>query len=189
MFNYTRSLEKIYGIDYACVNHIHGKVHDDDDDSDWYDPKEYILGHGLSNEDIMDRDSKQPFNETSCFSYDIEAGEDNTAQLECYSAIDDIKKPVDELIEFNADFWESLHDVHTVVIAGMSFSPIDEKYLREVYNNVSPSVNTIVYVYSEDDQNNVSLRLTTSCLIDSDWQHLQQVCPTFQSWSKFGKVR
>ena len=52
VFNYTRTLERVYAVDYPFVNHIHGKVKDEDDDSDWHDPREFILGHGMTADDM-----------------------------------------------------------------------------------------------------------------------------------------
>jgi len=170
VFNYTRSFEKIYGIDYALVNHIHGKVIDNEDDSDWYNPQEFIIGHGLSMDDIMARDGENPTADYSCFSHNETKGEDSVAHLECYSAIEDIRKPVDDLITSNVNFWDSLHEVNTVVVAGMSFSKIDEKYFQEVYRNVSPKTHSIVYCHTTEDKENAIAFMES---VQQDYEVLQ----------------
>ena len=116
-FNYTRTLEDHYGIDPCQIRHIHGVV-----GLSW---DSLHLGHDFEVEDPLDEDEKD---------YNPEAlVEDRVTPVQQLNDhVRKWRKPVQELIQLNADFWECLREVSKVIILGFSFGRVDEPYIRKI---------------------------------------------------------
>lgn len=112
VFNYTMSLEKIYGINVDEVCHIHGDV---------YCPKEEIIvGHGETNH-------------VSENSYYL-GTEYNLDELKS-----SLYKDTEEAFYKNKDFFERINDeLETIHSFGFSFSDVDMFYIEKIAEKVTP---------------------------------------------------
>lgn len=128
-FNYTQTLETIYGVAKERVYHLHGKQGDNN----------YVLGHGRSfeyiNKRIRDNNappkglSKDELDEWYSENYNEvyeNIVESTAAKFYSY------KKNVDEIIEANSEFFYKLSDVREIYIYGFSFSDIDNPYIKKI---------------------------------------------------------
>lgn len=110
-FNYTETLESVYGVDQSRICYIHGRRQG---------IRSLIIGHG--------GDSSQVVIETD----DYVASE---LQRTC---IDMLKKPVNQLIEMNGDFFNRIDTrINDVYFYGFSFGDVDIPYIRELVNRVA----------------------------------------------------
>lgn len=118
-FNYTSTLQTLYGIDEDKVLHIHGKAGTDD---------ELVLGHGVSEDDIeeiLERD----------YPIDEENGDDYITQRAKNAAISGVynqRKKVDEIIKKHEEWFSSLKDVTNLYFYGHSFGEVDLPYFRKI---------------------------------------------------------
>lgn len=124
-FNYTDTLEKLYGIGDSQVKHIHGKCNTND---------ELVVGHcnvAVANDELSDDPTI----------YDYQAFED-IAQI-----VNEQHKNVSEIIMANHDYWRSLADVDKVVVYGHSLSEVDAPYFSEVIQHIQPDAKWHFSVY------------------------------------------
>lgn len=120
-FNYTSTLEKVYGVDREKVFHIHGSIEDLDS---------LVFGHGKDIDDTGEYDEDGvPLNE-SMFS---------RAEAISKSPFYSFKKPVMNIIEENNAFFKKLHLVNEVIILGHSMNKIDLPYFEEILKNTTNS--------------------------------------------------
>lgn len=142
-FNYTRTLEVLYGINQYSILHIHGCVDKDEN---------FILGHGKSYEDLLSMNpitipeppSDLSDDELSDF-YEEHAGDEQMLheQLAMDAAINGIvsqRKPVEDIIRKNEDFFGTLSDVSYVHVYGLSLSEVDIPYLKHILSKVKSAV-------------------------------------------------
>lgn len=115
-FNYTPTLQKIYGVDPSSILHIHGALAGSAED--------VVLGHGWKAEDRPKLDGGQ----------DPEAID--TRVMEGNSLIDSYFehtfKPTKELIDQQQPFFSTLIHVADIYVWGHSLSDIDMPYLVEI---------------------------------------------------------
>ena len=118
-FNYTSTLQRLYGVREAQILHIHGEAKMPD--------SELILGHGLNpaqHKSLNDRD-------------DIE--DLDTRLMEAHSILDEhflrTFKPSDELIRQYRSFFDHLDAVKSVYVLGHSLSDVDLPYLQALLRN------------------------------------------------------
>ena len=113
-FNYTETLEKIYGIPEAKILHIHGSRISD---------SHYIVGHNnLRNPNEVDDDSQMPF------------------ILDTWSKIiiwmNEMVKNAESIIRKHQDFFNNLFGIERVVVYGHSFGEIDWPYMDEIIKQI-----------------------------------------------------
>jgi hypothetical protein len=119
-FNYTPTLEQVYGIPRSQVLHIHGHGGD---------PTEtLVLGHGWERapEDKLHFEPAGPDDD-----WRIRDGMDH---LDGYFA--ETFKPTIELIERHKAFFESLSHVRDIFILGHGLAEVDEPYISEIMDRV-----------------------------------------------------
>ena len=116
-FNYTRTLEDHYGIDPCQIRHIHGVA-----GLSW---DSLHLGHDFEVEDPLDEDEKD-------YNPEVLVEDRVTPVQQLNDHVRKWRKPVQELIQRNADFWECLRDVSKVIVLGFSFGRVDEPYIRKI---------------------------------------------------------
>lgn len=118
-FNYTPTLESIYGVSPANVLHIHGNATVPSD--------QIVLGHGWER---LDEEKLSPRVDENT----------DTRIAGGYQLIDgyfaDTFKPTDEIIERNAAFFGGLADIDEVIVLGHSLSEVDAPYLSEVIRGI-----------------------------------------------------
>ncbi len=134
-FNYTKTLEDLYGINSSRVLHIHGCV----------DYNEYfIFGHGKSYDELQRINSnsiKIPEPPENLSSEDLaQFYEDNAGysqefheELATNAAIRGVasqRKPVADLIKKYETYFESIIDVNNIHVYGLSLSEVDLPYLK-----------------------------------------------------------
>ncbi|MER8808249.1 bacteriophage abortive infection AbiH family protein [Mesorhizobium australicum] len=120
-FNYTPSLQRLYGIPDANVLHIHGAAANSADT--------LILGHGWEPDPNPD-----PYR----FEQDPEGADMRV--IEGQRLVDDYFKdtfkPTSKVIENNAFFFAGLAAVDRVFVMGHSVSDVDHPYFDEVIANI-----------------------------------------------------
>lgn len=130
-FNYTSTLQKVYGIDDEKVCHIHGK-------SDRYD--ELVFGHGDTFEEEPEVDENGESNRT------IFSDAERAARYPFYA----FQKPVERVIEQNSDFFKSLNDITDVIVIGHSLNEIDLPYFEKLAKSVKGAKWTVSFHEPKD---------------------------------------
>lgn len=131
-FNYTSTLQAVYGVNDDRVLHLHGCV-------DKYD--DLIFGHGEPTVEEPELDengdsNRTPFSDSeSAARYPFEA----------------LRKPVCEVIEKNRSAFESLQSVSRVIVVGHSLNDIDLPYFGELAAHTS-TAQWLVCLYSTDER-------------------------------------
>lgn len=155
-FNYTRTLEDIYGIDPDQICHIHGVI--DDKDS-------IIFGHGLGLVELNNiSESQKPrikgevWNKkhnikTSLIA--ITPRHKELAMMSSLKSIYSLKKDVDGCIEKNIRFFDKILNVQRIFVYGFSFSPIDMPYLEEILRRTNPETHWVISWVSQEDKNRI----------------------------------
>lgn len=113
-FNYTSTLESLYGVSHSHVLHIHGEARMQD--------SELILGHGWN------PTQRQSLNDRA----DIEGID--TRLIEANDILDDYFsktfKPSERLIREHQTFFDQLGAIETVHVLGHSLSDVDLPYFQ-----------------------------------------------------------
>lgn len=130
-FNYTSTLQSVYGINSNRVLHIHGNVDNHD---------QLIFGHGREIHDVPDVD------ENGDSTRDMFSDALGNATYPLHA----LKKPVDEVLTRHSQFFENLKDIKTIVVIGHSLNEIDHPYFRRIAD-VLPDVSWHVIYYSENE--------------------------------------
>ena len=129
-FNYTRVLEEIYHIPEEGVLHIHNVVGGGE---------ELVVGHRVETDESDAFDESAPiFQEES--------------MRNIINIMNARRKPKDELIAKNSDFFNSLHDITDVYVYGHSYSSVDLDYYQAVKNAIEADAKWHLGCYSERDK-------------------------------------
>lgn len=113
-FNYTDTLEKVYGVPRNSINYIHGRRNSDD---------EIIVGHHAV-VNATDHLSDDPM----VYEYQ---GYDNIA-----NEVNKQRKLTSDIIANNSEYWQSLGQVDKVMVYGHSLTDVDMDYFHEVAKHV-----------------------------------------------------
>jgi hypothetical protein len=120
-FNYTPTLQFLYGVPDLNVTHIHGRSVDEN--------SKIVLGHGWERHGI-DLLAAQINEDT-----DVRVGGG-------YRLIDDYFsetfKPTDKIIEQHRTFFDTLDGVSEIVVLGHSLSEVDASYIFEILDHINP---------------------------------------------------
>ena len=146
-FNYTTTLQSVYGIDSRRVLHIHGNVENND---------ELIFGHGREIEYAPD------FDEDGEPTRDMFSDARGNATYPLHA----LKKPVDEVLARHRQFFENLQDIETVVVIGHSLNEIDYPYFRRI-NDVLPDVSWHV-IYHRTGESAGFIQSLVACGVPPD---------------------
>lgn len=133
-FNYTSTLQKVYGIDDEKVCHIHGKS----DRSD-----ELVFGHGNTFEEEPEVDENGESNHT------IFSDAERAARYPFYA----FQKPVVRVIEQKSGFFESLRDITEVIVLGHSLNEIDLPYFEKIAKNIKGAKWTVSFHQHQEKAN------------------------------------
>lgn len=129
-FNYTETLEMIYGIPKSNILHIHGSRILD---------KEYIIGHdNFRNPDDAYNDESQMLYLQETWSKIIEW-------------MNGLVKDSTSIIRQNKDFFDSLSDIEQIVVYGHSFYEVDWPYMEEIVKHVGTVKPWSISYYSRKD--------------------------------------
>ena len=171
-FNYTLTLEELYGIPMENVLHIHGRVGDA--------PEEMYLGHGGEllprNESKFD-DFVDEYGQID-YSLFPDANDDvserqaiDTGEAQVISW----KKPVSQIIAKNEHLWLSFSTVKQVFIYGLGFSSVDMPYLKRIKAVVPESAVWQVSYHSIEDMHRIVARLTELNVRNHNFVRLQDI--------------
>lgn len=131
-FNYTPTLQRVYGVPKSHILHIHGSSLDTTDD--------IILGHG------WDRRSSELLSRLINEDTDVRVGGG-------YKLIDDLLgatfKPTREIISRNDAFFSSLSSINEVYVLGHSLAMVDEPYFHALLEQ-TPATATWTVSYHSD---------------------------------------
>ena len=139
-FNYTDTLERIYGIEN--VLYLHGGIPSCCDTPP-------IMGHG---------------NRYLIESYRRKAFEAQEESIEWYESIcnaiadycEALYKDTDSIIKQHEDFFEAVEDVDTIVCLGLSFGDVDIPYLERIKKSVNPETRWLIYYYGEESKDRLN---------------------------------
>ncbi|MCL2721681.1 MAG: bacteriophage abortive infection AbiH family protein [Treponema sp.] len=109
-FNYTQTLERIYGVSESDICHIHGVSQGTKNLNDLAS-EDLIFGHGRESFDT---------NVTNIVS----------------TAYNITKKPVNQCIENNRLFFEKLEGVNNIYSYGFSFGDVDMPYIKKICQSI-----------------------------------------------------
>ena len=162
-FNYTPTLETIYKIQRENILYIHGSI----------DSEEYILGHGLSYQEIVDNcesgeecPDNLPIEEMEEW-HDSHSDDFITEQAKkiAIERMSDLRKDVEQIIEANQSFFENLNKIKIIHIYGFSFSPIDLPYLYAIIAKVDlHAVQWEINFFTETDKTNIEHFMESSSI-------------------------
>lgn len=150
-FNYTETLEQVYGIPSTQVLHIHGSRLQND---------AYILGHNNFKDEHL---------------YDTLNGElyfEQDTKNKIISWMNVLCKDTQGIIRRNQLFFDSLDNIKLVVIKGHSLYDVDWPYFDEIARHVSKEAQWLFFYHSEADLDRVEkytnhLRITNNRLVQS----------------------
>ncbi len=145
-FNYSHTLEKVYGIEQQRILHIHGETEDYyplyDHHGVWegYGESSLIFGHGGKNNGdtsklVYDEDYYNPLKPGKAFSLL------NDQFCKEYQ--------VDEMKEFIGDNY-----INDIIIIGHSLGDIDRPYFDEL-SNIIHQGRVVYYIYDEREEENI----------------------------------
>lgn len=139
-FNYTKTLEDLYNIDKCNILHIHGCVDDEEN---------FIFGHGKSEKEIREEntynniseDDTKNLSDDEYFELQQEMADshpyhEQLAEDAAIAGVASQRKPVYDIINRNADFFNNIKSVKNIYVYGLSFSEVDLPYLEEVIKKV-----------------------------------------------------
>lgn len=143
-FNYTDTLERVYGIPEDRILYIHGKALRND---------KLVVGHHDCSK--FQEDDIPAFNAPEEQGRYMYVEEEDFRITEAREIIKDYfretYKDTESIIEKNWQFFDSLVDIDEVFILGHSLSDIDMDYFDEVWKCVSPECRWYISYYSSDD--------------------------------------
>jgi hypothetical protein len=131
-FNYTPTLQQLYGVPDANVLHIHGSSLNPDSD--------IVLGHGWkrSAEEMLSRHIDE---ETDTR---VAGG---LRQIDNYFA--DTFKPTEKIIADNRAFFDGLAGTTKILVLGHSLAEVDAIYFEEIVKRVNPSARWVISYHEE----------------------------------------
>jgi len=135
-FNYTSSLEVIYGINKNRIKYIHGSAESYDD---------LIFGHGrvIIEEPELDENgdsNRHPYTDAK-----------SAAKIPLYA----LRKNVEEIIQNESAYFKSLSSIKSITVIGHSLNDIDMPYFDAV--NVAAN-KPHWHVYYHDDKDSVNFK-------------------------------
>lgn len=131
-FNYTKTLENLYGIKPENILHIHGGIDCDEN---------FIIGHGKTIDDLKREnpeetpDLPENLNEeeyAEWWNEQINSKEfhEQLAEEAAFQGVASQRKPVEQIIQKNNKFFCNLSNITHIHVYGMSFSGVDAPYLK-----------------------------------------------------------
>jgi len=132
-FNYTPTLQWVYGISGKHINHIHGSVSG---------KEKLIYGHTVIMDENPELDENGESNRT------IFTDAENAAKYPFHA----FRKPVEQIIENNDQWFSALKGrIGRVVVIGHSLNGIDLPYFKRI-NDVVAGVPWIVTYHKEEER-------------------------------------
>ena len=139
-FNYSDTLETLYGVSPSSILYIHGKVKSND---------ALILGHGLTYQDLEKEFEKNEKVDGGDYVY-------QRAKSAALFSVANHRKKVEEIIKKNKKWFDELFDVTQIHIYGHSLNEIDMPYFQKIFDTVNRNnVKLEISYLDEKDYENV----------------------------------
>lgn len=145
-FNYTNSLEKIYGINPKSINYIHECANSECD--------YIILGHGIDpkqfEEDLpeppqnLESEEYNDWYENNQPPYDYPFSEGKASIMRYFEIM---HKPTSKIIEENKLFFNKLNSIKTIFVFGHSMSKVDLPYFKKIVDSTKDDIKWVVSYY------------------------------------------
>lgn len=148
-FNYTHTLYELYGIPKNKVIHIHNFLEEYSNN--------LIFGHNSEIENEPELDENGDSNRT------MFTDSENASKSLLYS----FKKPTEEIIKKNKDFFVSLSNIDTICILGHSINDIDLPYFEQINKVVKQSANWIISYYQNTEPEKMKSCLAKIGIVDN----------------------
>lgn len=137
-FNYTPTLKTLYNIPPEKVLHIHGDTMNSNNSV-------LIFGHGEKLKEIDEFDKNGD-------SVRVPWSDAEKSSLYLYNHF---RKPVEEIIEKNINFFETLNNIKDIVVLGHSLRGLDMLYFKKIKEVVTNECKWKFVYYSKQDENNM----------------------------------
>lgn len=118
-FNYTRTLEKLYGVSLDNIIYIHNKIENKESN--------LILGHS------REPNSNNSFNKNNSEEQDVRITEGNSILDQYFLAT---YKSTKTVIHEYANFFNSLSSIEEIIVLGHSLSDVDLPYFEKIIQKV-----------------------------------------------------
>lgn len=135
-FNYTNTLETLYGMNSDNILYIHGKAKETS--------KKLILGHGTTKKELNDLIRIDAIEDDSTLDFIT-----SRAKETAITSIANKRKNVEHNIEENKKWFDSLSNITHIHIYGFSLSDIDMPYMSQILNSVNREIVTIELSFKE----------------------------------------
>lgn len=148
-FNYTKTLEKLYGIDTERIRYIHNSA--------YFGSGHIILGHGITPkafleegpeppDDVDPEDYEEWYRNNTNWDYSYDTGKETLFHYFLLTY-----KPTEKVIQNNRSFFDSLKNVESVFVLGHSIAAVDLPYFEELVKSLKETViwNVSFFNYSE----------------------------------------
>lgn len=129
-FNYTDTLEVLYGIPQNQILHIHGQASRND---------KLIVGHN------------RLINPGDYWDYNLDMRENNE-RMQRLTDMNDLRKPYYEILEHNNLFFTDLNHVRDIHIIGHSCAEVDYPYFQKIKESVNFGAIWHFTPYSDEDR-------------------------------------
>lgn len=142
-FNYTETLEKIYGIPNTNILHIHGFRGANE---------EYIIGHNNVRDpnEAYDDEGQMPFIQDTW--------------LKIIEWMNKLVKDSVSIIHKNHEFFDALSNIKQVIIYGLSFSEVDWPYLNEIIKQIGTDKPWAISYHTDNDLDQIKSFIDTTHL-------------------------
>ncbi len=147
-FNYTETLEKVYGIPDDHICHIHGKRNVD---------QEYVFGHS----NLVDED-------------DIRADYifEQKALFDIASEMNSHIKDFNGIVKSNDWFFNKLTKINRITVIGHSLGKIDLPYFDRLIEMVPNDTEWIFYYHSDEDIKNIADFIASRGIIHYQYKYI-----------------
>lgn len=153
-FNYTDTLESIYGIPQLNILHIHGSRGTGD---------EYIVGHSNY------RDEDKPYDDD-----DIYFKQETRAKI--IGWMNKEYKDSESIVSHNEDFFSSLSGVKQVIVLGHSLNKVDLPYFRRIVQETGTDILWKFSFYGDDDVVKIQKFIDDEGLRNAKIVHFDDFC-------------
>lgn len=143
-FNYTDTLESLYGINSDNILYIHGRAKETS--------KKLILGHGTTKKELHDLIRIDAVEDDSTLDFIT-----SRAKETAITCIANKRKNVEQNIEENKKWFDTLFNITHIHIYGFSLSDIDMPYMFQIINSVNRELVTIEFSFKDaEDKDRIS---------------------------------
>lgn len=146
-FNYTRLLEDAYHVPEKSILHIHGMIGDAD---------KLVVGHRVKANESDAYDENAPIYQED-------------SMINIIRIMNQCRKPTEDIIARNWQFFQSLYDVTDVYVYGHSYSMVDKDYYDEIQKSVSKDTKWHLGCHNENDRKAAEVLMSELKISRKNW--------------------